>query len=122
MLHQNALQAARITELGEHLAVVIRQKGRKRKRLQTGGTLEFSPTADQVSAQSSVTIQQSTKARRGGEQDGGQPTQRRCEKCRGIGHNVRTCQVNSAKSSESEASAQCIVSDSSDDGLDKIES
>jgi hypothetical protein len=38
MLHQNALQAARIHELEEQLAVVTRPKSRKRKRVQQGGT------------------------------------------------------------------------------------
>ena len=33
MLHQNALQAARITELKEQLAVITKRKSRKRKRI-----------------------------------------------------------------------------------------
>jgi hypothetical protein len=46
MLHQNALQAARIHELEEQLAVVTRRKARKRKRLQHGSTLEYSKAVD----------------------------------------------------------------------------
>jgi hypothetical protein len=40
MLHQNALQAARIAELEEQLAVIIKRKTCKRKRIQQGGTIE----------------------------------------------------------------------------------
>jgi hypothetical protein len=46
MLHQNALLAARNYELEEQLAVITKQKARKRKRLQHGGTLEYSKAAD----------------------------------------------------------------------------
>ncbi|KAH7081475.1 hypothetical protein BKA63DRAFT_435333, partial [Paraphoma chrysanthemicola] len=42
MLHKNALQRARIHELKEQLAVMTKRKSRKRKRLQTGSTLEYS--------------------------------------------------------------------------------
>ena len=54
MLHQNALQAARITELEEQLAAVTKRKARKRKRLQHGGTLEYGEGAAQVAAEASV--------------------------------------------------------------------
>jgi hypothetical protein len=53
MLHQNALQAARIHELEEQLAVVTRRKSRKRKRIQQGGTIEYGTAAAQVAAEAS---------------------------------------------------------------------
>ena len=43
--------------------MMTKRKARKRKRLQTGGTLEFGATADQVAAEASVTVK---KPRRGG--------------------------------------------------------
>jgi hypothetical protein len=51
MLHQNALQAARTTELEEQLAVITKRKERKRKYLQHGGTLEYGTAAAQVAAE-----------------------------------------------------------------------
>ena len=65
MLHQNALQAARITELEEQLAVMAGRKARKRKQIQHGGTMEYSEAAAQVAAEASVAAERSKKARGG---------------------------------------------------------
>jgi hypothetical protein len=40
MLHQNALQAARISELEEQLVAMTKRKTRERKHIQHGGTME----------------------------------------------------------------------------------
>jgi len=114
MLHQNALQAARITELEEQLEVMTKRKSRKRKHLQKGGTLEYGQIVDQVAAGPSSTVQQSKKARSRDGQERAQPALRRCGNCGGTGHNARTCQVAEGESSESDASTQYIFSDSSD--------
>jgi hypothetical protein len=45
MLHENALQKARIHELEEQLKEITKRKSRKRKRIQKGGTLEYSEGA-----------------------------------------------------------------------------
>ena len=45
MLHENALQRARISELGEQLAVMTKRKSRKRKQIQKGGTIEYGTAA-----------------------------------------------------------------------------
>jgi hypothetical protein len=45
MLHQNALQAARISELEEQLAMITKRKTRKRKHIQHGGTMEYGKAA-----------------------------------------------------------------------------
>jgi hypothetical protein len=42
MLYQNVLQAARITELEEQLAVLTKRRSRKRKQIQQGGSVEYS--------------------------------------------------------------------------------
>jgi hypothetical protein len=63
MLHQNALQAAQITELKEQLAVITKRKSRKRKRIQQGGTIEYSEAAAQIAAEASVAAERSKKAR-----------------------------------------------------------
>jgi hypothetical protein len=115
MLHQNALQAARITELEEQLAVITKRKTRKRKRLQHGGTLEYGEAADQVAASTALVANLPKKTRSSGAPEGALPTQRRCSKCGETGHNARTCQKDIDASSEPEASAQYIFSDSSDD-------
>jgi hypothetical protein len=104
MLHQNALQASHIAELEEQLAVITKRKGRKRKRIQQGGTMEYGEAADQAAPRLSVAAQQSKKARGGGASDGARPTQRRCGECGGTGHNARTCQAAEEESSESDAS------------------
>ena len=62
-MHKNELKTARITKLKAQLAVITKRKGRKRKRLQIGSTLEFSVTADQVATKASITVK---KPRRGG--------------------------------------------------------
>jgi hypothetical protein len=91
MLHQNALLVARITELEEQLAAITKRKARKRKRLQNGGTLEYSEGAAQVPAEASIGTEQAKKARGSGDQERAQPALRRCGNCRGTGHNARTC-------------------------------
>jgi hypothetical protein len=65
MLHQNALQAARIHELEEQLAVITKRKTRKRKHIQHGGTIEYGEAAAQVAAKASAGPQRSKKARGG---------------------------------------------------------
>jgi hypothetical protein len=89
MLHQNALQAARISELEEQLAVMTKRKTRKRKQIQHGGTIE------------------SKKARGGGDQERAQLTVRRCGNCGGTGHNACTCKKDTEDNSESELSSIC---------------
>jgi hypothetical protein len=118
MLHQNALQAARIHELEEQLAVVTRRKARKRKRLQHRGTLEYSEAADQVAASTALVANPSKKTRSGSAPERAPSTRRRCGTCGETGHNARTCQKDTAVSSESEASTQYIFSDSSDNEND----
>jgi hypothetical protein len=110
MLHQNALQAARITELEEQLAAITKRKARKRKRLQHGGTLEYGEGAAQVAAEASVATEQAKKARGSGDQERGQPALRRCGNCRGTGHNARTCKKDIETSSKSDGSTTDVDS------------
>ena len=63
MLYQSTLLVARVHELEEQLEVTTKQKGRKRKRLQTGGILEYSTAAEQVAAVASSLRNTSKKAR-----------------------------------------------------------
>jgi glutamine amidotransferase-like uncharacterized protein len=55
MLHKNILIEARVRELKEQLAELIKRKGRKRKRIQTGGIIEFSIGVLQVAKSASAT-------------------------------------------------------------------
>ena len=109
MLHQNALQAARITELEEQLAEITKRKARKRKHIQKGGTLEYGEASAQVAAASAVP--QANKRVRGavGGVDS-QPNLRRCGKCGETGHNARTCTKDAEESSESDESTTCAGS------------
>ena len=69
MLHENVLIKARVRELEEQLAAVTKRRGRKRKRIQTGGTLDFSAGASQVAKSSSTGRTTSKKIRgEGGEE------------------------------------------------------
>ena len=110
MLHQNTLQAARIHELEEQLAVITKRKSRKRKRIQQGGTIEYGTAAAQVAAEAFTAPQRSKKARSGGNQEPAQPALRRCGNCGRTGHNVRTCKKDIEASSESDASTTYIGS------------
>jgi hypothetical protein len=56
MLHQKALQAARITELEKQLTAITKRKTCKWKQIQQGGTMEYGEAAAQVAAEASVTI------------------------------------------------------------------
>jgi hypothetical protein len=113
MLHQNALLTARIHEVEEQLAVMTKQKARKRKWLQHGGTLEYGEAADQMAASAALVVSPLKRTRSSGPAEGAQPAQRRCGNCGQTGHNARTCQKDTAESSESEASMQYILSSSS---------
>ena len=61
MLHENVLIKARVRELEEQVAVLTKRKGRKRKRIQTGGTIEFSAGALQVAKSASAACTTSKK-------------------------------------------------------------
>jgi hypothetical protein len=63
MLHKNILIEARVRELEEQLAELTKHKGRKRKRIQTGSTIEFSIGALQVAESTSATHTIAKKAR-----------------------------------------------------------
>jgi len=104
MLHENALQRARISELEEQLAVMIKRKSRKRKRIQQGGTIEYGTAAAQVAAEASAAPQRSKKTRSSGDQEPAQPALRRCGNCGKTGHNARTCKNDVEETSESDAS------------------
>lgn len=104
MLHENALQRARIHELEEQLAVMTKRKSRKRKRIQQGGTMEYGTGAAQVAAEASAAPQRSKKTRSSSGQEPAQPAIRRCGNCGKTGHNARTCQNDAEISSESDMS------------------
>jgi hypothetical protein len=99
MLHQNALQAARIRELEEQLAVITKRKTRERKQIQHGGTMEYGEAVAQVAIAASVAAGRSKKAR--GDQELAQIAVRRCGNCGGTGHNARTCRKDTEISSDS---------------------
>jgi hypothetical protein len=107
MLHQNVLQAARVSELEEQLAVITKRKTRKRKYAQHGGTMEHGEAAAQVAAEASVAAGRSKKACGGGDQERAQPTVRRCGNCGRTGHNARTCKRDTEDNSKSEMSSIC---------------
>jgi hypothetical protein len=100
------------------MAVITKQKTRKRKRLQHGGTLEYSEAADQVAASVSLPAKALKKERGGAAAEGAIAIQRRCSNCGRTGHNARTCQAGAAEDFESSASTQFILSDSGGDNND----
>jgi hypothetical protein len=118
MLHHNALLAARNHELEEQLAVMTKRKLHKRKRIQQGGTTEYSEAATQVAAEASIAAERLKKTCGGGNQERAQPALRRCGNCRGTGHNARTCKKDAEEDSESETSSRLIgsLSDSDENG------
>lgn len=104
MLHQNTLQAARIAELEEQLAVITKRRERKRKRIQQGGTIEYGVASAQVAAEASTAPPRLKKARSSGDCERAQPALRRCSTCGETGHNARTCRKDVHVSSESDSS------------------
>ena len=54
MLHQNTLLAARVSELEQQLDTIIKRKVRKRKRIQYGGTMEYSVGSAKVATKASI--------------------------------------------------------------------
>jgi len=120
MLHENALQRARIHELEEQLAEMTKRKSRKRKRIQQGGTMEYGEAASQVAAEASVALQRSKKARGGGGQELAQPALRRCGNCSGTGHNARTCKKDREVSSKSDVSTTYIGSLFDSDEIEEL--
>ena len=110
MLHQNALLAARNSELEAQLTVMTKRKARKRKRIQQGGTIEYGIALVQVAAEASTMPPLSKKARSSGDHERAQPAVRHCKNCRGIGHNARTCEKDTEEISESDRSTTYIGS------------
>jgi hypothetical protein len=97
------------------LAVITKRKGRKRKHFQKGGTLEYGEAADQVAASASLLVNPLKKRRSGGPPEGVLPTQCRCGTCGEAGHNARTCQKDTAESSDLECTLAHVFSDSFED-------
>jgi hypothetical protein len=120
MLHQNALQAARIHELEEQLAMITKRKSRKRKHIQHGGTMEYGEAAAQVAAEASIAAERSKKARGSGVQEPAQPALRRCGNCGRTGHNARTCKKDTEISSESDVSTTYVGSLFDSDEIEEL--
>ena len=110
MLHQNAIQAARIHELEEQLAAITKRKTRKRKQVQHGGTMEYGAAALSVAESAAIDGTVSKRARGSGGQERAQPAQRRCGNCGKTGHNARTCQNDIEEDSESIVSVSYVES------------
>ena len=104
MLHQNTLLAARVSELEQQLDTITKRKARKRKRIQHGGTMEYSVGSAKVATEASTATQQSKKTRRSVGLKQAQPAVRYCSSYGGIGHNARTYQKDIEGSSESDES------------------
>jgi hypothetical protein len=107
MLHENVLIKARVRELEEQVAELTRRRGRKRKRIQTGGTIEFGAGALQVAESASAARTTSKKGSSRGGQERTQPAQRRCGNCGETGHNARTCQKDAEEDSKSNIAILC---------------
>ena len=90
--------------------MITKRKTRKRRRIQQGGTIEYSEAAAQVAAEAPVAAGRSKKARSGGDQERAQPTVRRCGNCGGTRHNARTCKKDIKISSKSNASTMYVGS------------
>ncbi|KAH7347014.1 hypothetical protein BKA66DRAFT_505558 [Pyrenochaeta sp. MPI-SDFR-AT-0127] len=104
MLHENVLVKARIRELEEQLAAITKRRGRKRKRIQHVGTIDFGKGVSHVAAEAATASRTAKRARGSGGDEMAQPTQRRCRTCGKTGHNARTCQKDKEALSESDTS------------------
>jgi len=59
--------AAVVVKLKEQLAEITKQKSRKRRRIQQGGTIKYRTAAAQIATKASAAPQRSKKARGGGD-------------------------------------------------------
>jgi hypothetical protein len=103
MLYENALKDARIHKLEEQLKEITKRKSRKRKRIQKGGTLEYSEGATLVPRSLSA-AQSKKKVRSNGGTARAQSSVRHCRNCGEPGHYAITCQKVIEVSSTSELS------------------
>ena len=101
---------ARIQELKEQLTEITKYKARKRKRIQHGGTMEYSIATLYVATKVSIVPQPSKKARGSDSQEKAQPTQRYYRNCGETGHNARMCKIDEEEASESNASVLDVYS------------
>jgi hypothetical protein len=113
MLQQAVLIKERIAQLEQENEELSKRKSRKRKRIQQGGTVNFSVGAQLVALESLGAQSGQKRARGSGGAGVTKPTQRRCGKCGEVGHNARTCSKAEEETSESDASTVYISSDDS---------
>jgi hypothetical protein len=104
------LLTSRITELEQQIDILTKRKTRKRKRIQHSGTMEYSTTSAQVATEGSSLSKRAKKQRPSGINEPAHSALRHYSKCRGTGHNSRTCQVDEESSSESNESTVYIRS------------
>lgn len=110
MLHENVLIKARVRELEEQVAEITKRKGRKRKRIQTDGTMEYSVGVSYVASKAQAASQSSKKARSSYRDEQALPGQRHYKNYRKTRHNARTCQKDKEEEEESNLSASYISS------------
>jgi hypothetical protein len=113
MAHQFELMKARIQELEAANAAHTTRKARKRKRLQTGGTLSTKEGRALAAAKAGGSKSRRLNAREGGEAERSTARQRRCGRCGETGHNARTCAEVKEETSESDATTVYIFSNDS---------
>ena len=112
LAHQFKLLKAHNAKLEAANAAHIKRKSRKRKRLQAGGTLTAKEGLQLATIKNSTAKYRKIHAREGDKVESGVPRQRRCRRCRELGHNARTCNKAEETSSKSDASTVYIFSDS----------
>jgi hypothetical protein len=108
MLHKNVLMEARVHELEEQLAAITKRKTRKRKRIQTGGTMDFGEGVSYVASEAQGATQSSKKACGSPGDKHALPGQRHCRNCGKTGHNARTCQKDKEEDEESDTGASYV--------------
>ena len=96
--------SSQIIELKKQLVEVTKHKGRKRKRIQYGGILEYSTAVLYIATTASTASQPSKKACSGGGDKQALPAQRRCRNCGETGYNTRTCKKDEEVAFKSNAS------------------
>jgi hypothetical protein len=89
--HKLVLAQKRITELEAANAAATRRKSHKRKRVQAEGTLTVED-GERLATLHDFGVRSNGKtSKKQKRAEGGEPSQRRCRRCNGTGHNARTC-------------------------------
>lgn len=101
MAHELVLLRAEMTDLREANKTLTKRKSGKRKYIQTGGSLTAEEAAELMAPSNVGGRDESGESSKRARTGGGATQQRRCGRCGILGHNLRTCKLDTNESKNS---------------------